>query len=351
MDRPKGARPWQVSAPWLKALRPGFGLPLMVLFAAPWFVAIGIATEGRFFAEALGGDMLGKVAAGQEAHGGPPGLHAAIFAITAFPSAWLVLRSLPGTWAERLAPPVRFLLAWAVPTWLLFEAVPTKLPHYVLPAFPALMLLAARWALDPLRRPAPRFLRFLGDVALAVVAVGLPALALVAVLVVEGRVEVFAALGILAGAGLAFAVLRMAREGGLARAALAGAVLAAPVYAAVLEGTIPRLQAVWLSPRLAQLVREAAPGLAAQDFGVVGHHEPSLQFALGGGIRLLRDGAAAAAFLAAAPGRMVAVHDGQEAAFRAAAAERGLGLRELGRLSGLNYVRGRRVSLSLFQVE
>ena len=139
--------------------------------------------------------------------------------------------------------------------------------------------------------------------------------------------------------------------GGYAAEAIRGAILAVPVYASVLEGVIPRLQAVWLSPRLAAQVAAVAPGLPAERFGVVGHHEPSLQFAMGGGIRLLRDGAAAAEFLAGGEGRIVAVNDRQEAAFRRAAAERALAVRELGTVAGLNYVRGRQVALSLFKVE
>lgn len=351
MDRPQGARFWRLSAPWLPALRMGWGLPLMVLFAAPWFVAIGIATEGRFFTEAIGGDMLDKVGSGEEAHWGPPGMYAAIFGITAFPSAWIVLRSLPGSWADRMQAPVRFLLAWAVPAWLLFEAVQTKLPHYTLPAFPALMLLGARWAMDPLRQEAPAWMRWLGIAALAGVAVGLPAVFLGAAFYVERRVEILALAGIAAGVFMAWALLRMAREGHWGRAALAGAILAVPVYASVMEGVIPRMQAVWLSPRLAAQVAAVAPGLPAERFGVVGHHEPSLQFAMGGGIRLLRDGPAAAAFLAEGPGRIAAVNDRQDAAFRAAVAERGLTVRDLGSVTGLNYVRGRWVTMSLFKVE
>ncbi|WP_246514451.1 ArnT family glycosyltransferase [Neoroseomonas soli] len=351
MDRPAGARLWRLSAPWLPALRMGWGVPLMVLFAAPWFVAIGIATEGRFFSEAIGGDMLDKVSSGEEAHWGPPGMYAAIFGITAFPSAWIVLRSLPGSWADRMQAPVRFLLAWAVPTWLLFEAVQTKLPHYTLPAFPALMLLGARWALDPLRQEAPAWMRWLGNAAVTGVAVGLPVVALAAVLRVEQRIDPFAVFGIAAGVFMAWTLMRMARAAEWGRAALAGAILAVPVYAAVLEGVIPRMQAVWLSPRLAAQVAAVAPGLPADRFGVVGHHEPSLQFAMGGGIRLLRDGPAAATFLAEAPGRIAAVNDRQEAAFRSAAAERGLAVRELGTVTGLNYVRGRWVTMSLFRVE
>ena len=84
---------------------------------------------------------------------------------------------------------------------------------------------------------------------------------------------------------------------------------------------------------------------------MVGHHEPSLQFAMGGDIRLLRDAAAAAEFLAGAPGRIVAVNDRQEAAFRRAVAERGLAVRDLGTVAGLNYVRGRWVAMSLFKVD
>ena len=323
----------------------------MVLFAAPWFVAIGIATEGRFFTEAIGGDMLDKVGSGEEAHWGPPGMYAAIFGITAFPSAWIVIRALPGAWTDRMQPAVRFLLAWAVPTWLLFEAVQTKLPHYTLPAFPALMLLGARWAMDPLRQAPPRWVGWLGAVALGGVAIGLPLLAGAAVFAVECRVEVFALAGIAAGILMTWVLLGMARRAEWGRAALAGAILAVPVYASVLEGVIPRLQAVWLSPRLAAAVAEAAPGLAPDRFGVVGHHEPSLQFAMGGGIRLLRDGADAAAFLAGGDGRIAAVNDRQEAAFRAAVAERGMAVRELGSVTGLNYVRGRWVTLSLFRVE
>ena len=50
---------------------------------------------------------------------------------------------------------MRFLLAWAGAWWLVVEAVPTKLPHYVLPAYPALAILAALWLLAPRRQAQP----------------------------------------------------------------------------------------------------------------------------------------------------------------------------------------------------
>src|SRR5690606_1123310 len=38
-----------------------------------------------------------------------------------------------------------FCIAWYVPYWIVIELMPTKLPHYILPAYPALVLLMA-WA-------------------------------------------------------------------------------------------------------------------------------------------------------------------------------------------------------------
>lgn len=55
-------------------------------------------------------------------------------------------------WSAALAPPIseeiralRFLVSWAVLTTLFFELMPTRLSHYILPAYPAFALLCG-WA-------------------------------------------------------------------------------------------------------------------------------------------------------------------------------------------------------------
>ncbi len=341
---------WKNGAPWLRALRPGWGIPLMVLAAAPWFVAVTIATEGRFLTEALGSDMISKVGGADENHWGPPGYYALSFGIAAFPAAFLVLRALPGIWADRLQPSTRFLLAWAVPVWLMFEAVTTKLPHYVMPAYPALMLLAAAWALDPLRRQPPRWLSVLSLFVAISVAVGLAAAAVALPVLADGRVAPLSLLALPAAALFAWGIIAMLRDGAPARAALLAVLLAIPVQGVVLGGVLPRLEAPWISPRLAALVAQTAPGLPGARFGVAGYHEPSLMFALGADIRLLRGGQDAARFLAAAPGRFVAVSDREEAGFWAEAQALGLAPAERGTVAGFNYSRGRRVAIVLYGV-
>ena len=55
----------------------------------------------------------------------------------------------PGDLARRAASRgAKFLLAWIVPSWIVFELVVTKLPHYVLPLYPAIAILIAG-AIDP----------------------------------------------------------------------------------------------------------------------------------------------------------------------------------------------------------
>ena len=42
------------AAAWLRQLRPGWGLPLMLAVVLPWLIAIGIASGGAFFEIAIG---------------------------------------------------------------------------------------------------------------------------------------------------------------------------------------------------------------------------------------------------------------------------------------------------------
>src|SRR5262249_39930524 len=111
----------------------------------PWAVAIAFASHGAFYQRSLGHDFAAKIMAGQETHGAPPGYYITLAAIALWPVTLFALPAIGSAVAQRSRPAIRFLLAWAIPTWLMFELVPTKLPHYILPAYPALALLAAVW--------------------------------------------------------------------------------------------------------------------------------------------------------------------------------------------------------------
>ena len=67
-----------------------------------------------------------------------------LFWLTFWPAAPLAAVAAPAVWRHRREPTTRFLLAWVVPCWIVFELVVTKLPHYVLPLYPAIAILIAR---------------------------------------------------------------------------------------------------------------------------------------------------------------------------------------------------------------
>ncbi|MDB5573679.1 MAG: putative glycosyl transferase, family 39, partial [Tardiphaga sp.] len=131
------------TAVWLWRLRPAWGLPWLALLVLPWFVAIFLRAGDQFFADSLGGDMLSKLAGGQESHGAPPGLYFLLFWVTFWPGAGLAGMAAPAIWRARREPGAQYLLAWLLPSWIVFELVMTKLPHYVLPLYPAIAILVA----------------------------------------------------------------------------------------------------------------------------------------------------------------------------------------------------------------
>ena len=138
---------------WLRALHPTAGILALVAAVAPWLIAIERATEGRFLTDALGHDLARKLVGAQELHGAPPLSYLLLALVTFWPGSLLLVPALVRAWRRHRMPPERFLLAWLVPSWVLLELVPTKLPHYVLPLYPALALLAAAALADSGRQP------------------------------------------------------------------------------------------------------------------------------------------------------------------------------------------------------
>src|SRR6478736_777861 len=128
------------SAAWLWRLRPVWGLMWLLVLVLPWFVAIFWRAGDAFFTNSLGGDMLSKLAA-QESPGAPPGLYLVLFWVTFWPGAPMAGMAAPAVWRSRLETGAQYLGAYLIPSWIVLELVLTKLPHYVLPLYPAIAIL------------------------------------------------------------------------------------------------------------------------------------------------------------------------------------------------------------------
>ncbi len=142
---------WEREAGWLRKLLFWPGPILFLAIVLPWTVLIWRATDGTFFTEAFARDLAPKLQGAQEKHPGPPGYYLLSTWLAFWPSALFLLPGLvfgvraalnKNTFNSTVSRTARLLLCWSVPFFLMLELVPTKLPHYTLPVFPAFALLS-----------------------------------------------------------------------------------------------------------------------------------------------------------------------------------------------------------------
>ncbi|MGE5365805.1 MAG: ArnT family glycosyltransferase [Betaproteobacteria bacterium] len=332
------------SARWLLALRPLPGLLWLLVLVVPWFIAIYARVGTQFLIGSVGEDMLAKVASPQETHGAPPGLHVILFFVTFFPASILAGLAVPAVWAVRREAAARFLLAWLVPSWIVFEAVITKLPHYVLPLYPAIAILTTGAVESKVLSQRPWLVRgvmwwFLVPVIVSIIAV-------VTAVVIERDLALLAWPFFAAAVVCGLFAWQLYDQEGAERAftrAVEGAVLMAiGIYAIV----VPSLELAFPSVTLAEILHEApcAAPLAAS----AGYEEPSLVF-LAGTKTHLTDAAGAADFLLPGGCRFAFVEARQQRAFALRAEAIGLRYNRGPLVEGYDISIGKPVSIAVFE--
>jgi len=314
-------------------------------------------TKGQFMVDAFGKDFAAKLVGAEESHWGPPGYYLVSLLIGFWPG-WLFL--IPAgiyAWSRRHEGAVRFLLAWLVPAWVLIEFAPTKLPHYPLPLYPAIAVLCAAAVMAATRESR----NFLDSTSVKLGA----ALWLLMTFTLIGALMVYVpgnygssgtspllwmlAVPIVIGAGFALIFLvRLEGEKAAAAAIATGGVFAIVAFA----GVLPLLDQLMVSKRAAQLVTSTGTsGRQGEAVASAGFHEPSLVFQIGTKMKLAKNGAEAADFLATTPNAVVLIEKREEASFHQRLSQQLLQVEQLGQpITGLNYSKGDEVTLTLYRL-
>ncbi len=355
---------------WLGRLRPLTGVFLFLLIAAPWYIAITVISDGGFFAESVGKDLVAKVASGQESHGAPPGLYLVLAPVTFWPFSLLGLLALPWIWRNRKRAEVWVLLGWVLVTWVVFALTPTKLAHYILPAYPALAILAAAALyefqtrdrtflhgnglgelISSFRNPAKFFSEAGFTLALGVWSIITLALAFA----MPGLVMNTGLTGVdpfwFSGVILLPVIWAGWRIAGSARASarhLVVILVGALLFSGIVFGRfLPNFEPVFISPRLVGML-PVMEGCDRPKLASAGFNEPSLVFLTDTRTRLV-GGAATADHLASEPRcGVAAVETRQRQPFLDRVAETGQKVQAVGALDGFNYARGKRLLITLY---
>jgi 4-amino-4-deoxy-L-arabinose transferase-like glycosyltransferase len=332
------------SGRWVWRLRPFVGFAWVLLLTLPWFIAIIAKSGGAFLTESVGDDMLSKVFGGQESHGAPPGLYFILFWVTFWPGSVLAGAAAPRIWRARHEPGARFLLAWTLPAWLVFEAVITKLPHYVLPLYPAIAILIAgileggglatnRWLL----RGTVAWFLFPAAIAIGTVLL----------FILVAREPGFIVWPFLAAAAIfGLFAWRLYDVDGPERALLRGMVASVLIAISAYAVTIPSLPALFPSAMIANETRSAECP-QPQFVATRSYEEPSLMFLLGTNFRFA-DTMGAAVFLGQGPCRFALVDARSISGFGQRANAIGLHYVLKQRIEGYNISNGRPVALTIF---
>ncbi len=324
---------------WLADLRPVAGLCIALAIVLPWFLLIAHASGGAFFERSVGQDFLGKLIGIQESHFGPPGYHLLLLWVAFWPAGLLVALVAPTIWRDRRSDSVRFCLAWIVPPWLVFEVALTKLPHYVLPLYPAIAILVARGFLEglPVGGGSWSFAWRAGVAAVwTVIGLAIAGLGIAVPWALGLTPDPLAWLLVGAVAALSAAVLFSLRRQRKFQAFALLLALAALPPLFLFGRMLPRLDPIWLSREIARAVAAGKP-CPTSTVAAVGYQEPSLVFALGTATALV-DAGEAAARLAADPACSLAlVPDEEASAFLRHLAGASLGARPVAAVSGFNY--------------
>jgi Dolichyl-phosphate-mannose-protein mannosyltransferase len=176
---------------------------VFLLVAAPWYVWVTVVTKGAWTVGFWNKHNVGRFTGAMESHSGSYFYYVLVLLLGCAPwcvffalTAWYTLRQVsarPSTAplegspnGQDQRPALQFLLCWFAVYFVFFSVASTKLPNYILPLYPAIALLTARF-LDQWRRSEIRPPTWL-------IGTSLVCLALIGVAVILGTTAVSGAL-------------------------------------------------------------------------------------------------------------------------------------------------------------
>lgn len=173
VSKSTGARLWRTIEPYMPfsffqtlwRMRPITAVACILAVAGPWYCWVQIRTDGAFLREFIGIHHMGRFSGAMDNHSGPIYYYVVACLLGMYPWSAFAIPTLIQVFRECLSPvrsfAMRFVVCWAAVYLVIFSLAGTKLPNYVLPAYPALAIFCGRffaaWMTD-IRYVNPRWL-------------------------------------------------------------------------------------------------------------------------------------------------------------------------------------------------
>lgn len=267
------------------AMRPISGIALVILLTLCWLVPVSMAGDSNFLWDMIHGDVLPKIVGGQQSHGAPPGYFLLLFPLMCLPASLLLPQAIAKAVTSRKESLIRFLIAWIIPNWLFFALVPTKLPQYALPMYPAICILMAMALFEGIKITSK--LRYVVRAYQILWVVYLVALSAAIVIYVHRIDGVYSLISLIIAACIlifGFSMLVYLRSARVKAFMFCAVMLAITTWPLVFAVELPGMQDFWLTQKivkrldhlnLTKTITNQKPLVAT------GYTEPSLVFNLG----------------------------------------------------------------------
>lgn len=361
------SRDWK----WLWRLHAWVGVIVIVAMLGPWIFLVAREVGFDTYREIVWSETIGRSVEPKDGHWGPPGYHLLLMIAVFFPGSLLAALAIArasklgfaferdangtffGTFVRttqtmRDARPAEFfLLCTLVPSWIMFELIGTKLPHYTMPLYPVLALACGRAVLAGgaghlagLWSAVGRFGVRVWSVLAVGLAVATAAVVYFAVPRYFGLVPAPSIIAVLVAPLLAlvFVLDRAIQRRKIVRVQLIGVGIA--VAASALIGlALPTFDELRVSQRLASHAALHDPN-AQRPLGMLGYHEDSFIFETRGHATRIDPGGGEN-WLSTNPTGLLAAEEPAAASLTHT--------RELARVTGFNYSKGKRVTVLLLE--
>ncbi len=337
---------------WVKHLKPLQGFSLLIVLTLAWLIPLSLAGHSNFLLDMFRGDALPKLTHGQQSHGFPPGFFLMLLPLMFWPASIFLGFGAVYAWRERAQINTKFLLAWLIPSWLIFALIPTKLPEYVLPLYPAVALLCALGLqhIKEFTLANNIVIRTLYGVWIIYSALFITAIIFVS-LTLSQHIQPGAWCSIIVVALMVFIIpilLLKKQNNAAVFAAVVGVIMTVTF---LYQNVLPSLNNLWISKHVAQVLQQKMPHIisAQNPLIAVDYTEPSLVFYLGTHNVVLTGSYSNIKKLLLRPNEISLISNKHEALLNQRAKQLKLTLKPIANITGYDYVHGHWKSLELIK--
>jgi len=130
-------------------MRPLTAAATLLAIASPWYALVQWRTDGAFLREFIGVHHMGRFSTAMDNHSGPVYYYFIACLVGLYPWSAFAIPTAMAWFSESQqnirARSVRFVTCWVTVYLVIFSLASTKLPNYVLPAYPALAIVIGRY--------------------------------------------------------------------------------------------------------------------------------------------------------------------------------------------------------------